>query len=70
MTDPLDLVRRHLADSADVKRRTAEACGPAHVDAGSPGTTWAITKVRTMTPATTITAITDPAPHAIAQVET
>ena len=35
----------------------AEACGPAHVAAGSPGTTRAITNVRTMTPATTRIAV-------------
>ena len=34
----------------------AEACGPAHEAAGSPGTTLAITKVRITTPATTTTA--------------
>jgi hypothetical protein len=36
----------------------ADACGPAHAAAGSPGTTCAITNVKTMTPATTTTART------------
>ena len=35
----------------------AEACGPAHVAAGSPGTTRAIANVRTTTPATTRIAV-------------